>query len=271
MKNILVPVDFSDNSKQALRFALEFFADGDSQFTILNTYFIPYPSTQVRITGDDVIEQRAAETYEEFIADILEEYPDITSRVKFLFKIGQIEAVVNALVHNDEYDIIVMGTKGASGIKEVLIGTTTASLIGKVKTPIIAVPEDCELKKPKKIVFALDHLNKLERAALSPLISLAEKYKSEIQILNVYMFDNDLSREEKGQIADLFEGVDYSLHEVKNENIGEGIEEFVKAFGVDMLCLVHHKYSFFEKLFHKSMTKKMSMHTHIPLIALQGA
>ncbi|WAC02798.1 universal stress protein [Lacinutrix neustonica] len=146
MKNILLPTDFSDNSWNAIVYALQLFKDDTCNFCLLNTYTpIFYHMEQVLVTSpqmslESIVRENSERRLEEMKTRMEQEFgnPNHTysSISAFNTLIGEIEELYKANV----MDLIVMGTKGASGLKEVLFGTNTVHTIKNSKCPVLAIP-----------------------------------------------------------------------------------------------------------------------------------
>jgi hypothetical protein len=69
----------------------------------------------------------------------------------------------------------------------------------------------------------------------------------------------------------MFSDIDYEFHFMEHENFQEALQQFIHDKDMQMVILLPKKYSWFESLFHKSQTKVMAYHSHVPLLALHMA
>ncbi len=172
----------------------------------------------------------------------------------------------------ENIDLVVMGTTGATGFIENMLGSNTSSLIGSIKTPIIVVPGNATIKFPKKIVVANDLMVSGDEKLFLPLKRIATKTNSTIDFLFVvdeeHKMDNKIQRLKASNFDDKF-GVQYhSFHFRKNENIEDGILEYINNHDADLLTVVSHQRNFWQKLFHKSVSKSITKHTKLPILIL---
>jgi nucleotide-binding universal stress UspA family protein len=160
-----------------------------------------------------------------------------------------------------------MGTKGATGLKEIFLGSNTWDAIEEVQLPLIAVPEDCEVRPLKKIVVAIDRKEFSGKAKFEGLIELAKINNAEVTILHVGLSD-EFSSPQKSQVAEWFQGCELNFAWLKDQDVEKGIHAYTEANKSDMVVLINRKRSFWESLFHSSVTKKVAFHSHVPLFAL---
>jgi nucleotide-binding universal stress UspA family protein len=165
--------------------------------------------------------------------------------------------------------LIVMGTKGASGLKKYVLGSNTTSVIEVSHIPVLAVPELGEFKSFKNVVYATDlrHVQK----ELKILIPYLEKFNSTVHLLHVTpLLKGVLGLEKKIDGIVKKAGITNVVCKViVNKNIGEAIDYYVAESNADLLAMFTHNVSFYEKLFDRSMTRKMAFHSRVPLLAFR--
>lgn len=276
MRNILLPTDFSDNSWNAILYALDLFIEEGAVFHLLHA-FSPYmvaPSSPMQAQVMDETIFRAAEEnskreLSKFKSKIVSIYPeaDVKEYAKFDFFTNSIYR----FLEDHDVNCIVMGTKGASGIKEIVMGSNTSSLIGKVKAPILAVPENTVYKPVGKVVVGSD-LNVVPTEKGVDLIRrLLELTGASLHVLNIQKSERDLTMQEK-DIQDVYQ-VLLKNHEVTfktyvDKNVESGINLYIEKIEADMLCVIARKHSFLERLLERSKSKALTNHTKIPLLIL---
>lgn len=271
MQKILIPTDFSQNAKRATDYALTLFNAEEIEITLLNAFYVPYSAPDVAYSVNDVIYDNAKALFEREEERISEKFPYLKVTLKTEFSIGDVVNLVTNMEQKEDFDLIVMGTKGASGITEILVGSRTASMIKSVKTPVLVVPEDADLHAPERILFAADEELIDRTVNFNTLKAIARQNKAKIDALHIS--DNDENKE----IIQSF--IDYELdlnfvdipHELKMErgtDVEKAIREYSGKYPIDLVAMVSTKGNLFYNLFHKSVTKKMAMHTKIPLLVL---
>lgn len=281
MQKILVPTDYSNDAKNAAIYALEIAAKTNSEIIFLHTYHVPvfdnesnaYESYKIILEN---IEKEEEQKMKVFLDDLKEfengkfKSIDISSQVK----LGFLKDIILEIAQNEKIDLIVMGTRGASGIKKALIGSNTSNLINESNIPVLAVPENSVFKGLDRIVFACDyHLTENENK-LYLLTELALLFGSEILIFNVVDDQEKLPSFDEAlqglKIENILRGAAHSYHFANKDNhdISEIIDDFLVQQKADMLVTIPKRLDFINSLFHKSLTKEMVCHSKIPLLAL---
>lgn len=280
MQKILVPVDYSDDAANAALYALEIAAKSKSEIVLLHSYHVPVVATEAPAQTYEILietvqkdeEEKMNKFYEKLVKSGNGRFDniDISTKVQLGFAIESICEVAE----NENVGLIVMGTRGASGIKKALIGSNTSDVIKKGKVPVLAVPEGASFKGLDRIVFACDyHLTENENR-LFVLTELALLFNSEVLIFNVVddreklpSFDHAL---QGLKIENVLRGAEHSYHfaDKDNRDISEIIDDFVVSQKADMLVTIPKRLDFISSLFHKSLTKEMACHSKVPLLAL---
>lgn len=269
MKKILVPTDFSEHANKALAFAIDVANQFGSQITLLHTYKV-YSSTGSFVSVGSYMEEDAAEQMLKLVTSY---EPKLKGGSKLQSKIVRTDSTVQfiaKLADQSAFDLIVMGTQGASGLKEIFIGSVTNGVIRNTQTPILAIPHDYDYRPVKTIIFAVDEEGISSPKVTSPLVKLANGYDAKVRIYHL-----DTGEESNGidPTIDMFlEGVEHSFHyELEGDNIVDSINQFVEDYQAELLCLVRRKRGFLEDVFHISITSREAFHSDVPLLVLHDA
>ncbi len=258
MRTVLIPTDFSDNARNATEFAVNLFGDNSVKFLLLHTREL---SLDLQTREID----KAAKLRNE-----LEKFKDAHpgKEVHLQQETGSLDEVLKDFVRENKIDIMVMGTRGLKDGKGNFWGTRTSKTIEKVSCPVVVVPDGAKFKELNKIIFATDFNIKNEKA-LDLLVDLAERFDAFLTALHVLP--------EEGMIGDkAFEGMRQlhergnrvSSHFIRNNDVTEGVTDFIKDHRTDMLCVMTHSYTFMERVFRKSVTKHLALHSDIPMLVL---
>ncbi len=276
MKKILLPTDFSENSWNAIKYALQLFKDEKCTFILLNTYSpIIYDPEYVMIETmrtqvfDSVRQESEAELkkMEERILSKFENPNHIFARLS-AYNILALE--VRELQEADNIDYIVMGTKGASGIKEVLVGSNTVHIFKNAKCPVLAIPSNFSFETPHEILFPSDYEINYQEKHLNLLLDIASKYHSRINILHITYGDELTEKQEtnKKKLENYFNEIAYLFHNVHNQNITEAIEKFQLQARINLLVMIKNKHTFFENLFMKKPINQIGFHLNVPFMVI---
>ncbi|MDP6907884.1 MAG: universal stress protein [Flavobacteriales bacterium] len=273
MQNILIPTDFSKNAVKAARYALKVFGN-KANYTLLNTYEVPHSGATMLITIADILEKDSLQLLQEAKAGLAKDFPELEGKIEILAKMGAPDNVIEKLTDRDDYDMVVMGTQGATGLKGALVGSVASKTMESVKCPVIAVPESVEFKLPRKILYAADDKCLQEGAFPKELANLAQEFDSEVMVLNVIPEGEadhvGNSPENEREPISVFDNVKHSFHFVENKDVRYGIERFIQENQVDLLAMVTRRSDLISKLFGLSVTKQMMLDTSVPLVAFHN-
>lgn len=262
---ILVPIDFSNYSINAFTYALGLANDIDAEITLFHAAHNKLPNNlNSMITVDDILLNESNTELNNLSLN-----NRTNTKVTILSKLGLANDLIADLCKKQDFDLIIMGTKGASAISKIIFGSITSSLIQKAKTPILAIPLDAKYESIKNIVVALDlkenYLKKLKLVS-----QIAIKRNAEVSVLNVKkqqqsnIDDNVIVSIEKS-----FNKVNHSYSFIDNNNIIETISNFTKHNKTDLLAVINKKYSFIDLLFHKSISETLAMNIGMPLLIIK--
>ena len=276
MKKILLPTDFSENSINAIEYATELFKDVSCKFYLLNVFKIPY------LANEELMEHNATqlaaleeEMYDHSIEEmnkLLEKIPKNSAHeFETISDYNLFSLAVHQVVTEKEIDLIIMGTKGATGAKEIFMGSNTSDVIMRNACNVIAIPEDHVFKFPKEIVFPTDYEIRYNSEDLEPLLDLTNKFDASIRI--VHFSDSDELEEdqiENKRILDSFlKDVKHDYYTLSNSDFEEGINCFVQSrANIDMIMIIGRHYGFFERLFFKPKVRTLSFHSKVPLFVV---
>jgi len=274
MKNILFPTDFSENASNALNYALRIAKDFNATLHILHAYQMPYsgsvPMTR-KLLG--ALKDVAIKDLEKYKNDIINNPENEGVKIVAKAAAGNVINAVDNYANDTHVDLVVMGTKGASGIKEVLIGSNAEEVVKHSDKSLLIVPENAKEVAITKIAFAADFLNIENHNLFNGFINFCKTYNAEALIVNIEKDEDSIysSRKtfETKKYDHLFSGIKHGFHFEVDKDIVNGINKFIEANQCDMLTVVSHKYSFFDKIFHKSVTNRLTCHTEIPMFVIK--
>lgn len=278
MKNILLPTDFSPNAENALNFAVEVVRKVKGNLILFHAYSVqlidPNMPAEIYLSAYQEEEKSAKESLEELSKKIIDSNKDENGNNLFTVEAVVTQGLVvdEVLSMTEEYkiDLVIMGTHGASGITELILGSNTASVIEKSSVPVLAIPYNAVYKEIKNIVYAYDDI-KSGLPSFQKLLEFAKIYDSEITLLHIIESEKNTEELNKKEFEKIKQSITYEkvrLELVKEEKVLEGINDYICSNPVDVLAMAVRKKTLLDKIFSRSLTKKMAYHTKIPLLAL---
>jgi len=269
MQKILVPTDFSDCAENALDYALFLAKKMGADITLLSAYHIPSSGAATIVVN--IQEDMRKETEEELAALIKKkknDFPNVKITPETDFNVP-----VNSILRhtqNSEYDLVVIGTTGATGMKDIFLGSTTSNIVDKVKTPILAVPHNSDFKSIDSILMAcsLESIKTVDSMNFLKLFATTLNLK--VKFFNVFKEEDEEMEErlakKKESLKIIFDSFKYEIELIKSNDIENAV---LDAVGQNqLLSVVTRERKFFDKMFHPSMSKKLAKHSKSPILIL---
>ena len=267
-KRIILPTDFSENARNASSYAIKLFGTEDVEYVLLNCYAMPHSGADMLISLIDILRAESEEGLEGELAQLIEEFPGIKGSISIKSVNGFLENVVSKMNRQQRIDMVVMGTTGSSGLMKVLWGSTTASVMKRVKVPILAIPGGLAYKFPHEISIALEPAELPSYRYPALLRELIERNNARVSLVSVESEAEALSDEVFKAVANGDVPIPYNAEPfqvIENDPI-QGITHFMDDHQTDLLVMVAHSYGFFKEMFHQSSTREMAMMTKVPLL-----
>lgn len=278
MKKIMVPTDFSANAIKALRYAADLAARCGAEvhivhaYTLLENVFVDKKS--MRDAWNEQQKQEKGAALLDLKQSLSEDYYHVKTEVH-LFA-GPTEEVLLQYIEQQNIDLVVMGTQGASGLAEVLVGSNTATIMGKSKVPVLGIPKDYDEKGPAAMVLATKGFER-DKQLLDPVFKVASLFDIPTRVL--IFADDDLSDVEiieskmqlEAYVAFLRKSFPLASIEatlVEGEDFETALEDYCEDEGIGILCMLTYKRSFWDSIFNPSLTRQVAYHTKIPLLAV---
>lgn len=270
MKRILVPCDFSKHAIQALKFAIRLANRSGGEVFVLNVIDLPilYETTfgvQPNFITVDLVTEFKERAWKKF-----NKIRNTQKGVKVSFEVqnGPVSPMIRQYITSKKIDLVVMGTLGASGWKEYLVGSNTEKIVRFSPVPVIAVPGASPGSSIKNIVLpATLHLDQSE--FMKEVKALQEFFKAKLQILflNTPMnFKRDA--ESKALLNDFtkhYSLKNYTLN-VRNEAFeADGIINFASEIKADMVAMATHSYRGLMHVMTGSIAEDVVNHINIPI------
>ncbi len=269
MKRILVPTDFSANARRALDFAIDIAKQYASDIILLHTYKLKQRAGTF-IAIEQKIGEDARQEMSKLVDSILEQsvkgsLPPKVSVEGTVLKAVAVEGICRYARRKD-IDLIVMGTRGASGWQAVM-GSTTSGVIHHTRLPVLAIPEKAELPGFKRVVLAVDGKPFKNEEVFAPLKMLANTYNWEIHAIHI---KKEGSPEKLGdQLEKELAGMKHTFQYITvDKEVNAAIHDFADELEADLVCLVKRHRNFISRLFHQSVVEQEAYHSNLPILIL---
>lgn len=273
MVNILVPTDFSPLSKFALKYAIKIANTLGGNITVLHimtmTRALRFTMMERVLPANSDVLKSAERELETLIKTLSEQYKSSKTIKYHVVRGAYFPSTLLREARKLRSGLIVMGTRGATGLTRAVLGSNTNSVIEVSHVPVLAVPEKAEFKGFRNVVYASDLSNLEEEMEI--LIRYIEKFESTIHLVHIIPPGGQIDVVEKEIEAVLrkFDYKDIITLVLVNDDLDSALDQYVQVSKADVLAMFTHELSFFEKVFDRSTTRKMAFHSRIPLLAFR--
>jgi nucleotide-binding universal stress UspA family protein len=275
MRKILVPTDFSPNALTAFCYAVPFAAEFNADLVVAHVISRPtLPANtplEVYETVMDGEKQLAWEQMQQQMALKKEALPDDHDvRVIPVVISNTFVKGVTQLVAQENAGLIIMGTKGATGLKRLFVGSNTTDMIEHAPVPLLAIPEKAKYRGMKKILVALNVKQWKGTEPLHLLRRIVQACAASVTILTVAQPGAEGAANIAKVQAEVEEalGVSPSWVEVKGKDAVASIQEYVDQTKPDLLVLMPQPKSLWQQLFSTSVTYEFVFKPEIPVLVV---
>ncbi|GAF03492.1 universal stress protein [Saccharicrinis fermentans] len=287
---VLVPVDFSEYSQNAVDIAFDWVAKSRGELVLFNAYYspmntgLPFSDAYVYDVNSDDLSFEMKEMAEKRLRLMKEELEKRivnqgihSINVSTEIRRGIAEHEILAFSEHYNPSLIVMGTRGADKKAVDLIGSVTAEIIEGAKVPVLAVPECFKYEGLDKInsigylsVFGESDFGSIQKLstiikALDVVVKCAHITGSDKVAVNRVKMDGLVDHFEHNKIG---KELDFRL--IENEDFWVGVESFVLSDQIDILAFTTFKRSLISRLLNPSIAKKMLFHSTTPLLVFHS-
>ena len=280
MPRILFPTDFSDAANNAFIYALRVADTLNADLLAVHVYHVPViKKASLPHTLLEFYEHIESEEFKDFQDNlpILHEIADSDNRshVPLRSVLVKSEDAVRAIVRTAESenaDMIIMGTKGATGLREIFIGSVAGEVMENANIPVLAVPEGARFDGKIDSIAVTTDFQEEEVAAIRQVVDFASKFEASVSCVNVDLAHTEsfLNRtqafEEKLDIN--YPGFEISI--LEGTSIRAAVSSFMEEKDIDILAMVTHRRNFFQELFRFSRAKEMAYHLNTPILSIQS-
>ncbi len=279
MLKILLPTDFSANAWNAINYAVKFFEKQNCLFYILHTYTPAFYRMDYLIGGPsfsaipDMGVDISMEGLERTKNDIVNENPNPNHQFKLVSAFNLLTDEINSLAAEKDLDMVVMGTQGASGAKEIFLGTNTVYVIRKAHIPVMAIPASFEYKRVNKILFPSDYWSKYKEDEITTLLEIAETVNAEITVLHVkeeYEL-TEKQEENRTHLKTLLKKVTHNFQELRGALMPQAVMDYIDEHHFDLLVMMNREHGFLERIMWRQNVDQIGFHVQIPFLVIRDS
>lgn len=277
MKQILIPTDFSENAWNAIQYGLELMKDQKCTFHLIHVNPMTVYSgaeSSVLMSGSEISGRMVQETLVNLKKRIEKIESDMPNPNHYFVPVSLYDFFAESIkreVDHRKIDLIIMGTKGAGGLKKATIGSNTGDIITRVKCPLIAVPEKSSYSGIREIAFPTDYQIGYDMKVLDDLLEIAKINKASIRIVHISKKGEVLSSEQeqnKEFLKDYLLDIPHTFHCLPGTRLDTVIQQFCESHQIGMIAMVAKNLNFFQQILFRPRVEEISYHTKIPFLVL---
>ena len=258
MHRVIIPVDFSETSLNAARYAAKMLAGKENAQAVLYHNYDSDDEYDICLNYQESLKK-------EFLK------AGVKNGVCEHEMGGDLIENISLLAHSIRATLVVMGITGKSAIRQIMFGSNTLKLIDKNLYPVMIIPPDAVYKGVTHVAFATDFKN-VELSTPSQLIgSVLQLFDPKIHIVHVTKEKDILLSEEmqkeKEKLAQMFEHFRNEFFFITRNDFYEALDSFITEHNIDVLITVPKHQSNSSSLFKSTHTKRLAYHSHIPILA----
>lgn len=270
MEKILVPCDFSEQAIHAFRLAIDIAHSSSAEVHVLHVIELPIMHDDVLTplpSFDENLLKELGERAEIKLAELKKESKQdlfVTTIIEF----GPIVSTITNYQETNNISLIVMGTKGISGIEEVFIGSTAEKVVRHASCPVAVVKRRTAVSELRHIVFP-NSMEKGQEDLVTHVKALQDVLKATLHIVWIDTSDKSddhtLIKQQLEDFAKRFMLKDYTINVFKANDRETGIINFTHWINASMIAMGTHARKGLSHFFKGSVTEDVVNHVDCPI------
>jgi nucleotide-binding universal stress UspA family protein len=272
MKKILVPTDFSSFGKLAEKTAIDIAIKSNAAVEFIHLMDIPKYLSQSATADNELPEELKSKigAAHQYLNELVQHAEQKGLKAKsYITETSGIEVIKNH-VEQHEIDLIVIGSHGASGIKEAFLGSNTQRILRSLSAPVLVIKNDLTANF-KNIVFASTFKEDVHQA-FAKILNFAKIFESAVHLLYInmpYNFEDSVTSSQRLlEFASQYPNHQFNQHIFNAFDEESGIIKFSKTHGIDLIATTTHGKSGFMQMLSPSITESLANHSSIPVLSV---
>lgn len=274
IKKILVPTDFSDTAENALKQAITLAKKNKASIKLLHAV------SQVYITGSELTVPTSKAFYDKIRKTALAQLKTTAANlaekngvnISYEVKMGPIDEVIVTTANKEKFSIVIMGTHGASGLREFFIGSNAYKVVHNATCPIITVQKN--VRSGFKNIILPIRLGLHSRQKVDYVVELARIFNSTVHITG---FTSDKNKDSRNKIKSYVKqvekyleelGIQYTSTAIFEDNFTKEILTYAKSRKADLIAIMNYNDFHFEQLITGPYAKQFVNHSDIPVLSV---
>jgi nucleotide-binding universal stress UspA family protein len=265
MKTFLVPVDFSETSKNAAKYAIRLAGQVHGSSVIL--YNVSDPVTLMSLSEHSRMALSAKE-----LEKLKDKIPSRGATVTCIAEEGSLMPNLIKYTAENPIDLIIMGTTGATNLKKVFMGSNTLNVVKSVNVPVMIIPPSVKFRPIKSVLFTSDFKDVEATTPFDALKKIVNLFGSKLHIVNVdsehYIELSEVYKKERALMEEKLGSYNPEFAFIRAFDFLQGVSQFIETKNIDAIVTIPKKHSFLSGMFVVSNTKKLGYNSKVPIFAI---
>jgi nucleotide-binding universal stress UspA family protein len=261
MKTIVLATDFSASADNAMLYAGNLANNIGAPLLLLHIYQVPVGMNDMPllVVSTDELKSNADAGLSKAKELLLSKFSSLDVQTES--RLGDVVDELKDICKKLDPLLIVVGKHGASGVQQILFGSTSFSIIRNISHPVIVVPGNTRKFQMENAALAIDA--DLENVCIQKIKFLVSQLKTSLHLVHV--------KPEKTaylQAATVVSEFNSKCSNIYDHEFVHGIESYIKENNIDLLIILPHKHNLVERLFLKTHTKELLRKISIPIMCI---
>lgn len=279
MKNIIVPTDFSADAAKAALFAAQIARLCGATLHFMNAMGLGFEGVHepfyLHEKYNKAVLQSRQLDMDAFVEELAPKLVSVQTD-KHIESAEDVNAILD-LAFLIQAELIVMGTKGAGKIREKLVGTTTSKVITRSTVPVLVVPAGYQVEIPDGILLATNIFEQ-DPQLLEMVVGLARLFNAKVHVVHFIdtdeMVDGQYDTEKQkleiylDYLETTYRDISFVTEVIRGNEFESSINDYHAAHKTDIVAMIKYPKGYWEKLFSKSITRKMIFHSDMPVLVI---
>jgi len=278
MKKILVPTDFSPNANRAIDYAVQIAKLNQATIYIIHALDHLFPVNEGNLLSKEDYNRKITEdafTSLEILRQSIEDTEQVLVNVQ-LYN-GSVTDTIVVAAEEHHADLVIMGTLGITGLKDRIFGSQTAAVIRNTTVPVLAIPLEYDWSVPSKCLLAINRFDEVS-GILSPVFDFAKVFSAEVRVAVFTDEDHAAAAEFMANAKEIvfaeeklkkqYKDLVIVAEHLSGRHFEETINEYIGTNHIDLLAMTTHKRTLIGGIFNRSLTRRMSYHAKVPILAI---
>jgi len=261
MKTIVVATDFSASAENAMFYAGHLANSIHATILLLHVYQVPVGMNDIPLlmVSTDELKANADAGLLRAAEELRKNFNTVTVQTES--RLGDVIDELKDVCQKTDPLLIIVGKHGASGVQQILFGSTSFSIIRNINYPVIVVPDRAHNYQMKNAALAIDA--SVETVCVQKIKMIINELKTQLHIIHV--------KQEKSaslQVNNLISQLNSKYTTIYDHEFVHGIETYIGENNIDLLIILPHKHNLMERLFLKTHTKELLRKISIPVMCI---